>query len=135
MIRREVNSFRRPKENNPEPGKYDGHLKPFGAEVGNMTMGGKYKWKADNNPPIGGYNLDTGYSLVHPNNRSTIISREVSPFRRPKESNPDPGQYSQHIKPFGSDTKSFTMGKKYKWKADENPPIGGYDIDSGYNLT
>jgi hypothetical protein len=77
-------------------------------------MGSKYKWKADQNPPIGGYDLDKGYSLIHPNNRSTIITRAVSHYRRPKDSNPDPGQYDKHLTKFGSDTKSFTMGIKYK---------------------
>ena len=33
----------------------------------------------------------------------------------------------------GNPTKSFTIGKKYDWKPDENPPVGGYDLDSGLN--
>lgn len=29
----------------PDPGKYDAHLKPFGADIKqNMTLGGKYKF-------------------------------------------------------------------------------------------
>lgn len=47
MIRKDQNSFRRPKETNPDPGQYDGHLQPFGADAGNITLGGKYKWKPD----------------------------------------------------------------------------------------
>lgn len=117
-IKKDLNPFRRPKEYNPDPGQYDGHLTPFGSDVKKFTMGGKYKWKADQNPALGTYDVDTGYNLTQYNNRSATIRKEVSPFRRPKDSNPDPGQYDGHLTPFGSDVKKFTMGGKYKWKAD-----------------
>ena len=59
MIRTEVHSFRRPKENNPAPGNYDGHLTAFGADIKtNIGMGAKYVTKYDKNPPIGAYDID-----------------------------------------------------------------------------
>ena len=43
---------------NPSPGQYDKHLIPFGKEKKqSMTLGGKYKWKPDTNPPPGYYEL------------------------------------------------------------------------------
>jgi hypothetical protein len=27
------------------------------------------------------------------------------------------------------------MGKKYEWKPDTNPPVGGYDLERGENIT
>ena len=89
-------------------------MKPFGTDAKSFTIGGPYKWKPDSNPPIGGYDLDSGYKATHYNNRSAIIRPKTSPYKRPKEGNPDPGQYDKHLKPFGSDVKSFTIGKKYE---------------------
>ena len=54
-----MSPYRRPKEQQPEPGTYDGHLKPFGAEVkGNIDMGKKYVTKYNDNPPPGIYNIE-----------------------------------------------------------------------------
>lgn len=101
-----------------------------------MTLGGKYKWKPDSNPPIGSYNTERGYAMTKFQNRSTVIKAETSPYRRPKEQNPEPGQYDGHLKPLGANLKnSFTMGSPYRWKPDSNPPIGAYDLDSGFKAT
>lgn len=100
-----------------------------------MTLGGKYKEEKNFNPPPGAYDVDKSKELVGTKIRSALIRPDTSPYRRPKESNPDPGKYDAHLKPFGSDTKKFTMGGKYKWKPDDNPPIGGYDVDRGLAVT
>ena len=130
-------SYKKPKpqlNDGPEPGTYDKHLTSFGANIKqSMTLGKKYEQKYDNNPPVGGY--DPNESITKPLNRSAIIRPETSPYRRPKESNPDPGQYDGHLKKFGSDVKAFTMGKKYKQKYNDNPPVGGYDIERGESAT
>lgn len=39
---------------------------------------------------------------------------------------PDAGMYEPH-KHFGSIPQKMTIGGKYKWKADSNPPPGFYD--------
>jgi len=45
----------------------------------------------------------------------------------PTKSNPSGGQYN-HIKPFGTEKKqSMTLGGKYIFKPDNNPPPGSYD--------
>ena len=54
-----------------------------------MTLGGKYEFKPDSNPPVGGYNPDE--SICKPANKSAFIKPATSPYRRPKEQNPDPG--------------------------------------------
>ena len=65
-----------------------------------------------------------------------MIREEVSPYRRPKERSPDPGQYDRHLTKFGSGLRSnATMGSKYEFKPDRNPPVGGYDIDSGLRMS
>lgn len=41
----EVSPERRPPEHQPEPGQYDGHLKPFGSGLKTTAnMGSKYKF-------------------------------------------------------------------------------------------
>ena len=48
MIRGPISSYRRPIENNPGAGHYDGHLTAFGADVNtNIGMGSKYIFKPD----------------------------------------------------------------------------------------
>ena len=43
---------------------------------------------------------------------------------------PSVGQYDRHIRPFGSDLhQRMTLGGKYTWKADDNPPPGSYEAD------
>ena len=49
---KEENGYRVPRENSPDPGQYDGHIKPFGkadfeACETKMTIGGKYKFVPD----------------------------------------------------------------------------------------
>ena len=63
-IREAVSPYRRPADKTPEPGSYDGHLIPFGqSKMSNVTMGSKYVFKPDRNPPVGAYNLDSGLNM------------------------------------------------------------------------
>lgn len=97
-----MSTYRRPDENLPEPGKYDGHLVPFGqSKMSNVTMGSKYEFKPDRNPPVGGYNIDSGLQMSQRKTRSALIREEVSPYRRPAEKVPEPGSYDKHLIPFG----------------------------------
>ena len=133
LIKEEVSPYRRPKEQSPDPGQYDSHLKPFGSELKHSaSMGSKYVFKPDSNPPVGAYNIDSAKELVSSRSQAAVIKEEVSPYRRPKEQSPDPGQYDSHLKPFGSDVKGNPgMGSKYVFKPDSNPPVGGYDVERG----
>lgn len=46
-------------KNDPGPGQYDGHLIPFSQDIKqNMTIGGKYQFKVNGNPPPGLYDPD-----------------------------------------------------------------------------
>ena len=42
--------------------------------------------------------------------------------------------YDPHTN-FGGDSRPMTMGSKYKWKANDNPPPGYYDPDVASSLT
>ena len=65
--------------------------------------------------------------------RSAHIKEETSPYRRPQENSPGPGAHDGHLTAFGADvTRNITMGSKYEFKADSNPPVGGYDVDAGH---
>ena len=45
---------------------------------------------------------------------------------------PDPGSYSNHIKPLGADLKNTaTMGSKYGWKPKDGPAPGEYEPAEG----
>jgi hypothetical protein len=115
-------SYKKPKpilNDGPAPGAYDSHLTPLGADIKqSMTLGGKYETKYNDNPPPGIYDIDRSKYLVGPMSRSTIIKQFVNPYRRPKENNPDPGQYDAHLTPFGVNAGNFTLGGPFKWKAD-----------------
>ena len=59
------------------PGQYDGHLKEFGYSPNKkMTLGGKYKWKADENPAAGQYHTDAADALTKPKSRAVIFKEE-----------------------------------------------------------
>jgi hypothetical protein len=137
LIRNEVHSFRRPKENNPGPGHHDAHLTKFGSDVTHkMDFGNKYVFKPDKNPPPGAYNIDSGHNMSKTSIRSAHINGETYPYRRPVESSPDPGQYDKHLDKFGSTvTHKMDFGNKYVFKPDRNPPVGAYNIDSGHNMS
>jgi hypothetical protein len=99
-IRGETSPYRRPKENNPGAGHYDGHLTAFGADIKtNIGMGSKYEFKPDSNPPVGGYDPSTGLAMISTSkrSRSALIREDVHSFRRPKEENPGPGNYDKHL--------------------------------------
>lgn len=50
-------------------------------------------------------------------------------FKKPAEVNPDAGMYEPSSK-FGTISQKMTLGGKYKWKPDSNPPPGLYDVDA-----
>ena len=99
-------------------------------------MGSKYEFKADRNPPPGLYSIEEADALTKPKTRSAIIREDFIQNKRKQEPSPDPGQYDNHLTPFASDTKpNVTMGSKYEFKADRNPPPGLYDPDASKELT
>ena len=138
-IRGETSPYRRPKQQNPDPGLYDGHLTAFGADIKtNIGMGSKYEFKPDKNPPVGAYDPNSGYAMSSTSKRarSAHIRGEVHSFRRPKEQNPDPGHYDGHLTSFGAEINTkVTMGSKYEFKPDKNPPVGAYDPTSGIAMS
>ena len=54
-------------------------------------MGSKYEFKPDRNPPVGGYNIDSGFNASQRRARSATIREPTSSFRRPAENQPSPG--------------------------------------------
>jgi hypothetical protein len=138
-IREETSPYRRPDENLPGAGHYDGHLTAFGADIKtNIGMGSKYEFKPDSNPPVGAYDPSSGHAMssMIPRSKSALIRPEVYSYRRPKEENPGPGNYDKHLTKFGADvTANIGMGSKYEFKPDKNPAVGSYNIDSGHNMS
>ena len=107
-------------------------MKPFGYSEKKMTMGPKYKWKPDSNPHPAYYTPNDMLTK----SRSPITKITNSPSRRnkflesPADKNPSALSYNG-IKPFGSDNKNkMTMGGPYKWKPNDVPPPGYYDVDA-----
>ena len=95
------NEFRLPAETSPAPGEYDGHLKPIGADLQKITMGSKYEFKIDNNPPVGTYETDV--SVIKPKISCFKFNEKVSDYKRPFEYSPEPGQYEDSFSKFGAD--------------------------------
>lgn len=102
-------------------------------------MGAPYQFVPDSNPPVGGYDIDRGLALTQTQNKSTIIRKESSPYRRPKEREPEPGQYNASTHKSWTNEylrgKKITLGSPYQFKPDQNPPVGGYDIERGLAAT
>lgn len=94
-----------------------------------MTIGGKYKWKPDANPPPGYYDPDL--KLVKGTSPSAkILKGRRTNFTDAALETPPVGKYDGHLKPFGSDLhQRMTLGGKYQWRADDNPAPGTYDAD------
>ena len=132
LMTTEVSPERRPKETSPEPGQYEKHLKAFGEDVtAAVDFGYKYKFVPSPNPPPGYYNPDRAASVTKPRSRMAHLTKETSPYRRPKESSPDPGQYDGHLRPFSQDNKlpNVSFGSKYEFKPNNNPPPGLYNSE------
>ena len=125
------------------PGPYDGHLKPFGADLKNsFTMGSKYKPEVNNNPPPGAYDPDRADSVTKYRSPGASIREDRNSFKkdtsrmeiRPNE-NPSPGQYDKHLDSFGQNAKSFTIAEKREQKIDRSLGPGDIDTDISFNMT
>jgi hypothetical protein len=122
------------KEKKGLPDAGTAHLTPFGADVkSKIGMGSKYVFKPDKNPPVGAYNIESAFEKTSPNKKSATIRQPVSSYRRPIDPTPEP--YDGHLIPMGkSKMSNITMGSKYIFKPDNNPPVGGYNTDRGINM-
>jgi len=97
-----------------------------------MTLGSKYKWKPDENPAVGQYDVDAATKQVKPQS-AAFKYREEKGYKKPKEILPDGGEYEPD-RGFGNQSpQKMTLGSKYKWKPNDNPPPGLYDVDSAQN--
>lgn len=104
------------RDNSPDPGQYDGHLKQFGADVvRKVDMGSKYKFVPKEGPGPGEY--DSNNHPVLARSRSAKISPIKKKLNRIVDHSPDPGQYDSHLRPFGADVvRRVDMGSKYEFK-------------------
>ena len=104
-----------------------------------MSLGGKYKWKPDSNPPPGIYNPNADFikpSVKSSVNLSPSKSKRTDFTDSPMKEVPDAGLYENNLRTFGSDVKTkVTFGSKYKTKYNNNPPPGIYDPDKSLNTT
>jgi len=57
----------------------------------NATMGSKYVFKPDSNPPVGAYDIDRAKDQVSSRSRATLIVESKNPYIRPKEIRPAVG--------------------------------------------
>jgi hypothetical protein len=133
-IIKEESGYRVPRENAPDPGQYDGHLKTFGYNERNMTIGGKYKFVPDSNPAPGQYEPEGAVGVTKPRTQAAII-KEENGYRVPREQSPDPGQYDAHLKTFGYNERNMTIGGKYKFVPDSNPAPGQYEPEGALGVT
>lgn len=104
----------------------------FGADLkSKMTLGGKAKWKPDNqNPGPGHYDGDQG--AIGKRATSTVnMDRSKAEARHLYlEDNKTAAADAQYdiVKPFGSDiTTKVTFGSKYQSKPNANPAPGQYE--------
>ena len=113
--------------------------------MGKVMFGSKYEFKADRNPPVGGYDVDSGSKFLSFRNRSIVpfnksVSSPKKQSRNPYGTHdlptgPDPGEYQKEVVTFGTEIKSkVTIGKPYPFVADSNPAVGQYDPDTAREL-
>lgn len=118
-----MSPYKRPKEITPDAGFYDAHLQPFGSGLNNVNFGDKYKFVPKEGPAPGQY--ESKADLTKPRVPAAVIKEETSPYRRPADKSPEPGQYDNHLTPFGSGlTSNANMGSKYKFVPKEGPAPG-----------
>lgn len=94
-----------------------------------MTLGGKYKWKPNENPAPGQYDPEDGNKLTKPSSRAFQYKQDQARVRNPEVS-PDAGEYDPDTGFGGQDNRKMTLGGKYKWKPNDNPPPGLYEPDA-----
>ena len=123
--------YQKPAEIGPDGGEYEPDAgKGFGNSPGRMTMGGKYKWKPNDNPAPGQYDPADAEKLVRPKSVE-FRYRPDTGYKKPAEIGPDGGEYEPDTgRGFGNSPGKMTIGGKYKWKANDNPPPGLYDPES-----
>ena len=120
-------------DDTPDAGIYHKN-EDFNRLKNKVSMGAKYEFKADSNPPVGGYDVDAGHAHVQGRSQSALIRGPVSSYRRPKENLPGAGHYDGHLKSIGASIKTnVNMGSKYVFKPDSNPGAGYYDPDQSVN--
>ena len=91
-----------------------------------MTIGSKYKWKANDNPAPGQYDVEKAEKSIRHKSPEAFIKEPLIKYKRPQEPTPEP--YDGHLKSFGSDVKgSVDFGNKYITKIDRNPGVGYYN--------
>ena len=129
-IIREKDEYQVPRENSPAPGQYDSHLKDFGTNDRKMTLGGKYKWKPDENPAAGQY--EPNHNVIKP---SASAPKLVSPQKPPKRVEHTPGPNESFSRPFGDDAPTFSMGIPRPVRIERSPGPGEYDLEKADSLT
>jgi hypothetical protein len=139
IIRKPTQPYRRPQEGSPDVGVYNSSVHQQWTTDKSFTMGAPYQFVPDSNPPVGGYDVDRGLALTQWQNKSAIIRKDSSPYRRPKDREPEPGQYNASTHKSWTNEylrdKKITLGAPYQFKPDQNPPVGGYDVDRGLAAT
>lgn len=132
LIKEDQVEEKRPAEYTPDPGQYQNDGISFAKDLKKTaTMGSKYEFKPNSNPPPGIYEVDKANSVTKYTAPSAIIQEEVHTYRRPQHQNPDPSQYQTEDLEFAKGLKkTATMGFKYEFMPNSNPPPGIYDIDA-----
>jgi hypothetical protein len=101
-------------------------------EIMKRSILDKYNFRPNRNPGPGDYDTDQGLKHTKSKSYEAFFLGKNSPDKIKNDNSPSPGQYDGH-KEFGYNPNNMTIGGKYKWKPDSNPPVGAYDIDVGLN--
>eukprot|EP00356_Strombidium_inclinatum_P007211 CAMPEP_0170486438 /NCGR_PEP_ID=MMETSP0208-20121228/5468_1 /TAXON_ID=197538 /ORGANISM="Strombidium inclinatum, Strain S3" /LENGTH=147 /DNA_ID=CAMNT_0010760387 /DNA_START=574 /DNA_END=1017 /DNA_ORIENTATION=- len=94
----------RDRAKSPDPGQYDGHLRPLGEKVRNqvnISKSSPFKFKPDFNPPPGSYEVGEAYAAILPEKKVPLMKEGPERFR--KKPNLGPG-YQGDLNSFGSAT-------------------------------
>lgn len=75
-IREPTSSYRRPRENSPEPGQYDSGQDSFGKQTKSFEFGKKYAENYDPNLGPGTYNVETAKDAIGTKTRFAIIKED-----------------------------------------------------------
>jgi len=54
----------------PELGQYDGSMQQFGSGLNKVGFGAKYEFKADSNPAVGAYDVETAVQATKTRTRA-----------------------------------------------------------------
>ena len=112
------------------------YLKPLGAELSKMTLGGKGKIfnPVMANPGPGQYDIEDAFNSTHNKSSVSVLKgpKRFDDEKKKKKVVVGPGKYDP-IEVFGATKNKFTLGSRRDLKINDNPAPHTYEFAKAYD--